>query len=202
LSDFYEYWFFPELERDEVSAAKGRILKAFWSRGLLGTNNNPDLILGDGEAYGPTPKLALLFTRADNLGLMDLTLSTRGMEVCEGFGFKGYELDEIESVKCPQCDVSQKMDDVPVFPAIEEFHESGNIPSIFCPLCNASSDVRGWESDPRLTFTYLGFAFWNWVPLMGYDSDGSNPAGIWSLDIPKLMVDAAQSPISFSYGRI
>jgi len=202
VSDHFEYWFFPELERTDVPAAKLRVLEAFWSRDLLEQENNPELVLGGKEAYGPTPKLASLFTRADNLGLMDITLVTRGMEVCEGFGFKGWELNEIETLSCPKCGVIQKLDELPIYPAIDIFHEQGKIPDILCPLCKASSDVRGWKSEPRLTFTYLGFAFWNWVPLMGYESDGLNPAGIWSFDIPKMMAEAAKSPIAMSYGRL
>lgn len=202
MSDHFEYWFFPKLERHEVAEAKSRVLEAFWSHGLLERTNNPERVLGGKEAYGPTPKLASLFTRADNLGLMDINLATCGMEVCEGFGFKGWELNEIENLICPNCAKQQKLEDLPIYDAIDEFHTDGIIPLIACPICQASQDVRGWESDPRLTFTYLGFAFWNWVPLKGYESDGINPAGVWSFDIPEMMKNAAQSPIHLSHGRL
>jgi len=121
LSDHFEYWFFPELDLKDVSAAKLRVLESFWSKGLLERKNNPELVLGGKEAYGPTSKLASLFTRADNLGLMDITLVTRGMEVCEGFGFKGWELNEIETLSCPKCEVIQKLDELPIYPAIDIF---------------------------------------------------------------------------------
>jgi len=200
---FYEYWFFPELERDEVAGAKSRVLEAFWSRGLLEKNNDPDLVLGGKEAYGPTPKLAALFSEGDEVDSIDNFSLTRGMEVCEGFGFRGLELNIIDSVICPECDGAQEIRELPVlFSAIEIFGKSGKIPGILCPLCETSSDARSWKSDPRLTFTYLGFAFWNWRSLAGYPSRDWRPAGIWSFDIPKMMAEAAQSPIAFSYGRL
>ena len=46
MSDSFEYWFFPELEREGASKAKENILRGFWKRGLIETENNPDLVLG------------------------------------------------------------------------------------------------------------------------------------------------------------
>ncbi|MEP4052710.1 MAG: hypothetical protein ABJN22_10745 [Litorimonas sp.] len=133
---------------------------------------------------------------------MDISYEIRGMEVCEGFGFQGWELNEIKGFSCPKCDVSHEMENFPISAEITKFHESGKIPDIRCPICDALSDARLWKSDPPLTFTYLGFAFWNWMPLKGYDAKLSYPPGIWSLDIPKMMEDAAESPIAFSHGRL
>jgi len=127
---------------------------------------------------------------------------TRGMEVCVGFGFKGWELNEIETLTCPDCAKPQEIDNLSLYEAIDQFHDSGVIPPMSCPLCNVSCDIRAWASKPRLTFTYLGFAFWNWPPLTGVPADEFNSAGEWSLNIPKLMSDAVGNPIAFSAGRL
>jgi hypothetical protein len=133
---------------------------------------------------------------------MDINLATCGMEVCEGFGFKGWELNDIDKALCPACHKSQPLESFGIFEAIEKFHETEIIPNISCKDCGLSQDVRKIESEPKLTFTYLGFAFWNWPPLNGFPADEYNSAGIWQIDIPALMENLAQSPISYSYGRV
>lgn len=202
MSDLYEYWFFPELEKNEVAAAKKRVLNVFWREGWLEKKNDPESVLGGGEAYAPTETLASLYSLPDKLGGVPLSLCTRGVEVCEDFGFQGHELNEIEAVSCPKCAYSHKLEASPIIPAINDFHESETIPHVTCSSCQTNTDVRSWITSPRLTFTYLGFSFWNWPSLIDRPADGLRPSGIWKINIPKLMETAAKSPITWSNGRI
>lgn len=196
MSDHFEYWFFPKLEKHEVAEAKLKRLNNFWSRGLLNKTNDPDSVLGGTEAYRPTAKLASLYNAKNNHFSMSLDLETCGMEVCEGFGFKGWELNEIERLACPNCRRESDLETIALYDAIDEFHQSGIIPSMHCPRCGTAPSAKDWKSEPRLTFTYLGFAFWNWPPLKS-ESDGK-----WSLDLPDMMHELVQSPIAYSYGRL
>jgi len=202
LSDGYEYWFFPELDRKDVGVAKLRVLTTFWDKGWLAQENQPDLTLGGIEAYAPTEKLASLFSLEDRLGGVTLTMRTRGFEVCEGFGFKGWELNEIEQIKCPNCASSHDINDLNIYEMIDVFKENCVIPTVACPSCELTFKPAAWISEPRLSFTYLGFAFWNQPTLLGWPSDGLNPAGEWALDLPQFMSNLVGSPIYRSFGRI
>jgi len=203
VSDSFEYWFFPELEREEAAKAKQNILQGFWKRGLIETENNPELVLGDvDEVYGPTEKLAALYSKPDRFGGVSLSLWTRGMGVHEGFAFDGFELSYIEKVVCSECQTSQPVKATGLIGAMETFYNTQIIPEIKCKVCGVLQDARRWQSEPRLSFSYLGFKFWNWPPLKGEKGINEyDPPGVWKVDIPNLMEELAQSPVSFLYGH-
>lgn len=158
MSDSFEYWFFPELEREEAAKAKQNILQGFWKRGLIETENNPELVLGDvDEVYGPTEKLAALYSKPDRFGGVSLSLWTRGMGVHEGFAFDGFELSYIEKVVCSECQTSQPVKATGLIGAMETFYNTQIIPEIKCKVCGVLQDARRWQSEPRLSFSYLGF---------------------------------------------
>ena len=211
MSDSFEDWFFPELEREGASKAKENILRGFWKRGLIETENNPDLVLGHvDEAYGPTEKLAALYSKPDGLGGVSLSLWTRGMGVHEGFALDGFELSYMEKIICPGCQTSNSFKETGLIEAMEIFHKTQIIPEIKCPVCGDLHDARHWrgelhdkrwQSEPQFTFCYLGFKFWNWPPLKGLEGSEYDPPGVWKVDIPNLMEELAQSPVSFLYGH-
>jgi len=210
VSDSFEYWYFPELEREEAAKAKQNILQGFWERELIETENNPELVLGYAdEVYGPTEKLAALYSESGHSGGVSLSQWTRGMGVHEGCALNGFEFTYIENIICPGCKTSKPFKETGLIDAMEIFHKTHIIPEIKCEVCGGLHDARRWrsephdkrwQSEPRFTFCYLGFTFWNWSPLKGVEGVNEyDPSGVWKIDIPNLMEELAQSPISFLY---
>ncbi len=200
MSDHYDFWFFPTVPKNEAGAVKARVLGALWENQIVEMEQDPQTTLGEGDSYAPTEGLANAYSDPNANGSSSWTkLLTRGLEVIEGFGFQGMEINLIETVTCPGCgEIPIEELTEAILKAAAQFHDTGIIPEITCQ-CGSKVHATELRSTPELTFTYVGFNFWNWPPL---DAKQTPLSSGWQTDIPKMMADAAGYPIRHSWGRI
>lgn len=199
---------FPSLERDQVAGARDRVLGALVDGGLIedrpANPGDDDLSTHDYAAAYPPARSLNGFLHADLRKMNRIELGGQPaagvLGIREGFclntlAFNG--LAEYGIATCPDCraDIEYQDADDLACKAATVFWETGAIPAAECPRCKGHGDIRRWEFNEPLGFTYLAFEFWNWP-------DFRHPAN-WTIDIPAIMSRAAGGiPVGIGGGKL
>jgi hypothetical protein len=196
MGDSFSSVFLPDLEPSEVAGAHGRVMDALLRAKIIAADQDPAAVLSPENctsAHRPGPAFCDLHDDRRYME-MTLTLHTNGMAASVGAAWNVYEIQYIEAITCPACKAVQDDNVIGFVGAnVMDLIDGKVMPHLTCPACHVASDARQWAGIEPLGLSYLGYTFWNWMPV---DADG------WRVDIPGLIAQAAGSRVYVGGGKL